>query len=300
MLWTLATLASLALAQQTDTTVAVEPGTRLRVDNYGGAVQIRAGTDNRVRVRADHASRDRVELERRAGTLTIKTESRRGMPQSVDFTITVPKWMAVSVSGVYTDADIAGTEADISVETVQGEVTVTGGKGFLSLQSVEGVVTVRGARGRIEATSVNEGIEVYDAVGDVQAETVNGDVTLHGIDAAVVSATTVNGDIEYDGVIKDSGRYEFGSHNGDITVSVPERANCTVGVSTYQGEFDSSFPVPLQGVTKRRFSFRLGAGACRLEIDSFQGDIRLRRPGEMRGERGGKPRDKHNKHEDNQ
>ena len=284
MLWTLATLASLTLAQQSDTTVAVEPGTRLRVDNFGGAVQIRAGSENRVRVRAEHSSRGYVELERRAGTLTVKAESRRGMPQSVEFTITVPKWMAVAVSGVYTDADIAGTQADVSVETVQGAVTLVGGNGFVSLQSVEGVVTVRGARGRIEATSVNEGIAVSDVVGDLQIETVNGDVTLHGIDATVVSASTVNGDIEYDGTLKDNGRYEFASHNGDITVSVPERANVTVGVSTYQGEFDASFDVLLESIKpKRRFSFRLGSGAARLEVESFQGSIRLRRPGEMRG-----------------
>jgi DUF4097 and DUF4098 domain-containing protein YvlB len=300
MLWTLATLAGLALAQQTDTTVAVESGTRLRVDAYGGAVQIRAGTDNRVRVRAEHQSRDRVELVRQGGTLTVKSESRRGMPMSVDFTITVPKWMPVAVSGVYIDADIAGTEGDVAVETVQGEVSLTGGNGFISLQSVEGTVTLRGARGRIRATSVNEGIEAYDAVGDLEIETVNGDVTLRGIDGTNVEATTVNGDISYDGTLKDTGRYAFASHNGDITVSVPERANLTVGISTYQGEFDSSFPVTLEGVSpKRRFSFRLGSGSGRLEIESFQGDIRLRRPGEMRTR--GNRNDQHDQdHEDYQ
>ena len=296
MLWTLATLASLSLAQQTDTTVAVEQGTRLRVDNYGGEVVIRAGTDNRVRVRAEHQSRDHVELERQAGVLTVKAESRRGMPQSVDFTITVPKWMAVGVSGVYTDADISGTEADVWVETVQGEVTVAGGAGYLKLQSVQGTVTVRGTRARIEATSMNEGIEIYDARGDIKVETVNGDVTLRGIDAVIVSATTVNGDIEYDGTLKDGGRYEFGTHNGDVTIAVPETANLIVGISTYQGEFDSSFPVTLNEIKpKGRFSFKLGSGAGRVEIESFQGDIKLRRPSELRGNR----YDRHDKRDDN-
>src|SRR5688572_29791605 len=123
MLWTLATLASLALAQQTDTSVAVQQGTRLRVDNFGGEVVTRAGSDNRVRVRADHGGRDHVILEPRAGTLTVKAESRRGPPQSVEFQITVPKWMAVNVSGVYTDASVEGTESDVIIETTQGEVS---------------------------------------------------------------------------------------------------------------------------------------------------------------------------------
>lgn len=297
MLWTLATLAGLTLAQQTDTAVAVESGTRLRIDNYGGEVVIRAGTDNRVRVRADHASRDRVELVRGASTLTLKATSRRGPPQAVDLTITVPKWMAVAIHGVYIDADIQGTEADVSVETVQGEVNVTGGAGFVSVQSVEGNVTVRGSRARVQASSVNESVDVQDVSGDVQAETVNGDVSLRGITAATVSATTVNGDISYEGTLRDGGRYSFASHNGDITVAVPEGANLTVGISTFQGEFVSSFPVTLEGVSpKRRFSFRLGTGSGRLEIESFQGDIRLRRPGEMR--RSGGKGDKHRDHDE--
>lgn len=305
MLWTLATLASLALAQQTDTSVAVQPGTRLRVDNFGGEVVIRAGADNRVRVRADHGSRDRVTLEPRAGTLTIKAESRRGPPQSVDFDITVPKWMAVNVSGVYTDASVEGTEADVIIETTQGEVSCVGGKGFVSLRSVEGSVTIRGARGRVEASSVNEGIDIQDVIGDVDAETVNGDISLLVIDAQRVSATTVNGDIEYEGTIKDGGLYSFASHNGDVDVSLPENASAAVTASTYQGEFESWIPVRVDRISsKHRFTFTIGKGSARLEVESFQGDISLKEPGTVSRGRGqgqgegrgrGKP-----KHEENQ
>jgi DUF4097 and DUF4098 domain-containing protein YvlB len=308
MLWTLATLASLALTQQTDTSVAVQPGTRLRVDNFGGEVVIRAGTDNRVRVRADHGARDHVTLEPRAGTLTVKAESRRGPPQSVDFNITVPKWMAVSVSGVYTDATVEGTEADISLETVQGEVSSVGGKGFISLKSVEGSVTIRGARGRVEANSVNEGVDIQDVIGDIDVEAVNGDITLLGIDAQRVSATTVNGDIEYEGTVKDAGFYTFNSHNGDIDVSLPENANVAVTVSTYQGEFESWIPFIVERFSsKHRLDFKRGSGTARLEVESFQGDISLKKPGtvsrgqgrgEGRGEGRGKPKHEKNDHDE--
>lgn len=281
MLWTLATLASLSLAQQTDTAVAVQQGTRLRVDNFGGSVVIRAGSDNRVRVRADHASRDHIIVEPHGSSLEIKAESRRGPPQSVDFDITVPKWMSVSVNGVYTDASVEGTEGDITLETVQGEVSSVGGKGFISLQSVEGSVTIRGARGRVEANSVNESIDIEDVVGDLTVETVNGDISMNRIDAQSVSATTVNGDIDYDGTIKNDGRYSFASHNGDVSVSVPQNANLTVSVSTYQGEFESCFPITVQQIKpKHRFSFTMGSGGGHLEVESFQGDIRLCPSGE--------------------
>jgi DUF4097 and DUF4098 domain-containing protein YvlB len=295
MFVTLAAFAGLALGiQQTDTTVSISAGTRLRVDNFAGEVVIRAGAEGRLRVRANHASRDRVELIRGASTLTVKAEGRRGVPQSVDFDLAVPPSVAITVSGVYTDVRIEGTTGNVTVETVQGEVAVTGGGGFLKLQSVEGEVVVRGARGRVEATSVNEGVNLRDVVGDVKAETVNGDIALLGIDAAAVLATTVNGDITYDGTIKNDGRYGLSTHNGDITVALdPDRTHVTVTVSTFSGEFESSFPVRVQQLSsKHRFTFVLGNGTGRLELESFAGDIRLRRPAEMRGRSGGPSRDR--------
>jgi DUF4097 and DUF4098 domain-containing protein YvlB len=231
----------------------------------------------------------------------VKAESRRGPPQSVDFEITVPKWMAVNVTGVYTDASVEGTEADVALETTQGELSCTGGKGFVSLRSVEGSVTIRGARGRIEANSVNESIVIEDVTGDLDVETVNGDISLIGVDGTGAAATTVNGDIEFEGAIKDNGRYAFSSHNGDITVSLPEHANVVVSASTYQGEFESWIPVRLDRISsKHRFTFSLGTGSARLEVESFQGDIRLTEPGQSgRGRHPARPKHDHDD-EDNQ
>ena len=41
MLLTLVALAGLSLAQQTDTTFAVQPGARLSVTNFGGEIVVR-------------------------------------------------------------------------------------------------------------------------------------------------------------------------------------------------------------------------------------------------------------------
>src|SRR2546429_6556714 len=59
MLTTLATLAALALAQQTDTTVPVRAGARLEINNFGGEIAVKTWSRNAVRVVADHSSRDR-------------------------------------------------------------------------------------------------------------------------------------------------------------------------------------------------------------------------------------------------
>ena len=272
-------LAALAALQQTDTTVAVRPGSRLEIDNFGGEIAVRAWDRSEVRLHAEHSSRDRIEVSADGQVVTVRASNRRGPPQSVEYDVTVPKGMALTLSGLYTDIKVTGVEAEISAETVQGEITVTGGSGYVSLKSVQGAVTLESCRGRIEVSSVNEGVTVRGCNGDINAETVNGDIELTGIESSAVDASTVNGDITYEGALRDAGRYRLSTHDGDVNVTIPARSNASVTVATLNGDFESCFPVQLTGVTPRhRFTITLGSGSAKVELESFNGDIKLRQP----------------------
>ncbi len=288
MLTTLAamTLVSLTLQGQTDTTFAVPAGASLSVNNFGGAITVHGWNQDRVKVHAEHGRRGRVEVSLLGSTVTVKSGSRQGPPSVVDIEVTVPQAMALTLSGTYAEITVDGVTGPIRAETVDGEVNVRGGKGNISLSSIQGPVTLADASGRIEVTSVNEDVAVSNASGELKVETTNGEVTLTGIRSSSVEAATINGDVLYDGTITDGGSYSFSSHNGDITVTVPERANVTITAATANGEIDASFDLPFQGTPgKRRYTFKLGSGSARLEAESFQGDIRLRRPGEVQSDR---------------
>lgn len=273
-------LAALALLQQIDTTVAAQPGQRLVVDSYGGEIDVKTWGRNAVRVEADPPSRTSVEISSSGGVVSVRSEGRRGPPATVDYTITVPAWMGLDLSGVYTDVKVAGVRAPITVETVQGEVDVAGGEGTVSLRSVQGSVKLRDAKGRIDVHSVNEEVRVSNASGEITAETVNGDVVLEQVDATSLDATTVNGDLGYEGPLRAGGRYALSTHNGDITLAATERTSATVAVSTFSGDFESDFPVPLRETRKgRRFTFTLGGGGAQVSLESFQGTIHLVTPG---------------------
>jgi DUF4097 and DUF4098 domain-containing protein YvlB len=235
-----------------------------------------------VRVEADPSSRTNVEISTAGSAVEIRTEGRRGPPSAVDLHITVPAWMGLDLSGVYTDVTVNGTRAPINVETVQGAVDVTGGDGLVSLRSVQGSVRLKGAKGRIEVNSVNEDVRVSDAAGEITAETVNGEIVLERVDATSLEATTVNGDVGYDGPIRNGGRYTLSSHNGDVTLAMPATSSATVSVSTFNGEFESEFPVTLREARKgKRFSFTLGGGSAQVSLESFQGTVQLVRPGHL-------------------
>ena len=291
MLMTLATLAALGIAQQTDTTLPVRAGARLEVSNFGGEIAVKTWSKSAVRIAANHSSRDRISIDATEQYVRVKSEGRRGPSQLVEYDITVPTSMALALSGVYTDISVDGSQGEVTAETVEGSVKVSGGAGNVSLKSVQGEVTLEKARGRISLSSVNEAITATGISGDISAETVNGDVTLTQIESANTDATTVNGDITYDGTIKDGGRYRFSTHDGDLRVAVPEKAGVSVSVATFNGDFSSCFPVQLSRKTKHRFDFTIGSGTARIELESFNGDIRLCRPGQLK-------RDKHEDHDD--
>ncbi|PYP18764.1 MAG: hypothetical protein DMD54_04505 [Gemmatimonadetes bacterium] len=278
-----AAMLALASQRQTDTTFAVPAGASLSVNNFGGGITVHAWNENRVKVHGDVGRRGRVEVSLVGSTVVVKTGSREGAPSVIDLDITVPQSMGLTLGGTYADITVEGVQGPISGETVNGEINVRGGKGIITLHSIQGSVTLADASGRIEVNSVNEAIELSHVTGEIKVETTNGDVTLTGIQSSSVDAGTINGDVVYEGTVTDGGSYSFGSHNGDISVSIPERANVTITVATANGDIDASFPLPMTNTAgKHRKTFKLGTGSARMELESFQGDIELRRPQEMR------------------
>lgn len=262
-----------------DTLIPVERGTRLHVNNHRGDVTVRSWSRDAVLVRTGRLrDRQRVDVVRTGSILRVRAEGSHG-PQDAEIEITAPAWMDLRIEGNQLDVNVAGAAGEVSIETVGGDIVVEGGAGLVAVRTIQGEITVRGARGRIEASSVNEDVTLLDIGGDLDVETTNGDITLRDIRSTSARAGTVNGDISYRGTIRDNGRYSFTTHNGDLTLTVPRETNAGVTVSTFHGEFESDFPVRLTGATRdRQFNFTLGSGSGRLELESFNGDIRLRRP----------------------
>lgn len=279
MLITSLLLAVTTLVTDADTTFTVRKGQRLEVSVHAGSITVKTWNRDAIRVQSDTRRSDQVDIDADGTTISVDVSGKYG-PTDADIEITMPAWMAIELSGVETDLSVEGCRCSVHGETVRGEVSVKGGEGNVSVQSVEGSVVVTDVTGRVDAQSVNESVTVERVTGDIAVQTVNGDLSLTAIKSASVEASTVNGDIRYDGTIQNGGRYELSTHQGDMTVIMPENANATISVNTFNGSFESDFPVTLSGKNQRRkFSFTLGTGSARVDLESFSGDIRLARPG---------------------
>jgi DUF4097 and DUF4098 domain-containing protein YvlB len=209
--------------------------------------------------------------------------------------------MAVRVAGTYNFIQIEGMQGEIVAETTQGDVACSGGTGTIRASSIMGKVSVEGARGRVTASSVNDSVRIANTSGDVSAESSNGHIELRQVTSSNVEVNTINGRIQFEGPLADRGRYRFTTHNGSITVGVPESSNATFTVRTYQGRFSSSLkltgPPPSEVQRGRRTTYTLGSGSAEMELESFGGSIVIGPPGSVKQREKEATRDKDMKHE---
>ena len=281
------------LVQTTDTTIQVQEGMRLDLRNQAGEIRVTTWRRNAVRIEADRSSGFAFEVQRSGSVIRVRTTSywervdARGRrrfgfeddpdDQVVDYAVTVPAYLHLELSGTETEITVTGVNGDVSAESVEGRVTVRGGGGFIFARSVEETVRVEGARGRVQASSSDGDVWIRNVTGEVTAESIDGDVDLDDVDSRRVTASTVDGNISFTGAIHDDGRYHLSTHDGDVTVWMPTGANATVTVASFDGDFETSFPLVLRESRRRRFNFALGDGSAHVELESFSGDIFLRR-----------------------
>jgi len=276
----LATVTFGLLAQQSDTLVAVRPGTRLDVDLMRGNVEVRAWDRNEVRVVSQPSREGQLEVRLSNGTLHVRSAPERGVQSRTDVQLTVPRAMNLVIQGTFLSADVSGLLGEVAIETTHGNVQIIGGRGYVSARSVQGSVTCRDAEGRLELGSTNGHVEASRVSGTLKVESVNGGIELRDVRSGSVEASTVNGGITYGGTLERNGRYQLSTHNGDVAVEVPAGTDATISASTFGGAFESDFPVVLReaGGGGRQITITLGDGGARLDLSSFNGSIHLRRP----------------------
>lgn len=268
-------------APQTDETVAVQRGARLLVNNFAGDVVIHTWDKDSLHVVARHQARTKVSIRPSPTGVSITASGTMGPQGSVDYDITAPAWMPIRVEGTYNFVTVEGAQAEVYANTMRGDVTIKGGSGVVTAKSVEGEVRVEGARGKLTLSSVNEKVVITAATGEITAESINGGISMTGIDSRSVDASTVNGDIVYEGKIADGGHYSFGTHNGNLSLGVPDGVNATFTIRTYQGSFSTD--LPLEGVRRadvqrgKRVTTALGNGSADVTLETFGGSIRLRK-----------------------
>ncbi len=276
-------VASPATATQ-DTTLRLARGTTVEIDGGMRAVQLDVGSGDQVIVAGGRAT-----LE--GGTLAVTAGSFL-RPRAGDgpFRVTVPAWARVIVTTIGGPLEVVRAPEDLEATAINGDLVVHGGTGTMVLTSMNGRIVVRGFTGkRLEVDALTRGVEIDGATGTIIVSSINEGILLRNIRSGSVEAGSVNGHIDWSGPLVDGGRYVFESHNGNVTLRLSATVQARLQVSTVMGEFDTRIEGRVQGDPKgrggmgfapREFTVTYGNGTARVEVETFNGNVRVLRVGD--------------------
>ncbi len=273
-------LMALSMVQQTDTVFPAGDARRLHVESPGGSIVVNGWDRNEIRVQASHSHRTHVSIRKSGDRISVEGEANRGPASIVDFTISVPRAMSVSLEGMYTDMTVDGVNGDVDAETLQGDVTVKGGTGSVKASATTGKILVQGAQGRVDVESAASEIRLVDVGGDVTGESAGGSITFENAHAKSVDVGTTGGRIRYEGTLDPKGTYYFGTFGGSVTLVLPEGTGASLSLASVHSNAVTNLGGELQRFRSGdRHQVEVNGGGAIVEIESFGGRIAVVRKG---------------------
>ncbi len=258
-----------------DTTFTIPAGTRLIIENREGDIEV-IGTDGReARLLVDGESRE-ADIYRSGSVIRIRPGRRW---EDADLTLRVPRDVEIEIDAGEGDIRVRGFERGVTIETLEGDVEVAGA-GAVSAHSVDGDIDIRDVVGPVSVNTGDGDTRLENVGGPLSVQGIDGDIIVRGARASEVVLSTVDGDVWYEGTVDPRGEYELATHDGDVTFAIPEGAGAQVSVYTWDGSLLPSFPIELRGTLGSVAEFTVGSGSARVQLESFDGDIHLIRPGE--------------------
>ena len=258
-----------------DTVVRVRPGDRVLFDGMEGRLTVAGWSRDEMEIRSDAESMP-LTVRRSGSTVRVEPGDSKGRRRALDVAVRLPPSTDVEVSGLSLDLVVQEMDGRIDVDNVSGDVWIEDAGGPVTVRTIEGEIDVARAMAGVSVSSQSDDVRLRTVGGTVDAHSGDGDIQLMDVRSAAVRAETQDGDIEFSGVLEDGGEYGFFVHDGDATVAIPADARVRVQVSTFDGEFESDFPVVLERFTGgREFDFTVGEPRARMVIQVFDGEIRL-------------------------
>ena len=253
----------------------VVPGATLNIVNSYGSVSLRGGSGKQVVVTSVLHS-GKVETDqsttadkRRATVIAHALSEQKPTPEEarVDFEITVPSGVTVTVET---------STAPISADGLNGDLNFSSDTGQITVRNVaRSHVHIRGVTAPVSLTNIN--------LGHVEVTSSGGAVELVDVVGPKVYVGTTSGNISYRGDCSGAGDYNFTTHSGAIDLILPETASFDLSARSATGSVQDDFPLTQKTHTTfvpqagRSFAGTSNSGSSSVELQSFSGKIRVKK-----------------------
>src|SRR5215469_7382236 len=195
----------------------IAPGGNLSIMSNSGSVKLHAGEGRQIsgvyithsdKIEVDHTvTADKMRVTIRSHV--IPDQKPTADESRVDYDLTVPAGVSVTVTTATAPITIDGISGDLELASETGQITVSNvSKVHVHVRGVTAPVTLSHiSNGHVEVTSVGGSVQLLDVMGPQ------------------VTVGTSSGNISYRGDCSGGGEYSFTTHSGGIDVSLPETAS---------------------------------------------------------------------------
>ena len=286
-------------------TVRLGAGGDVQISNIAGDITITRGGGNDVVVEAIKTSRARtaeeakaaltlveVEITERGGRVDIRARyprnneerrTNRNLNVSVAFNITAPERARINLNTISGDVSVSDIKGDLSLEAISGAIRIGNAGRVSKAKTVSGLVEISDTtvEGMMDVSTIS-GTMLLRNVKAAQADlgSISGDITIDRLQCDRVDAQSISGTLVLNGPLVPGGRYDLGSHSGQVHVNISGETGFEVEASSFSGSVRSDLPLKLSGVSQatsrgRQRSLRgtYGDGSAFLDLTTFSGSV---------------------------
>ncbi|MDF3982410.1 DUF4097 family beta strand repeat-containing protein [Luteibacter sp. PPL201] len=273
----------------------VRPNAHIRIDNTRGEVTVTAWDRNQIQVSGSLGEGARpLQLEGDDRNVDIRVQGGDDKGKwfswgndsnmgSTTLNVRVPKGVDVEVKVVSAPVSIDGLEGGrIDVESVSGRVRANVRTPSASMQTVSGSIDLAGRADKADLQTVSGDITAPNVTERVDAQTVSGHMIVGGGPWKEANFSTVSGDTDINGGPAGNGaKLTVDAMSGDVKLQLPSSISARLEASTFSGDIGSDWGQPSRGEDGpgKELKTTIGDGSARIHVESFSGDLRIRKAG---------------------
>ena len=270
---------------------AASAGARISIGNVAGSVTVTAWDRNEVQVGGELGEGAKpLKITGDNDDLAIKVEPRGGSgwfnfggdsrmaPTTLQ--VHVPRGASLDIDVISAPLVVDGLAGGrIKVNTISGNARINARTPELDVDSVSGGIELSGQADKASLQSVSGEILAPALGRKAKLETISGRMQIGGGPWDTLALSTVSGDVQLSGRLAAGGNIDIDSMSGDVQLRIPADTSAKLHASSFSGDLRSDFGAPAEAEHGPGSSLdtTLGAGAGTIHVETFSGDLRLRK-----------------------
>ena len=261
------------------------PNGLVYIENLAGSIKVKGWDKNEIEVTGtldEKAKRLNFETGKKKSVIEVVYPRRvKNIEEGSHLVIMVPRGSSLEIECVSADIEVSGVEGDVEVENVSGDIDLVGPCESADVDVISGNVTLQDPGDVVSIECISGRVEATGGRADVKVETVSGEIFLEFELFKNLLVEAVSGNIKVIGDLASSGSFELDVHSGEITLILPREVSAEFEANTFNGDIQTDFGYEGSQTSKylpgQELEFSVGGGGADVEINTFSGDINIRK-----------------------